>query len=183
MNFNFLKILLPLFILSICIISCSEEDTTEPTEENLLLSTSFEENGVVSSEGWKLPVGSEFPMDAPPNGGIFSLKLQANSSLEYAYIKVAVKTQYKINKLTFWSKSTGVTSDIYGEAVLALIRNGAELKSQSIQIDEITWTSFSIRDTFDVAPGDSFMVKFNGGIAQLLPASAYFDLVQLQGIE
>jgi len=175
------KIILPALL--IFLFSCNEEEVTEPTAENLLLSTSFEENGVAYAEGWKLPQGSEFSTDVPPNGGSFALKLQANSPPEYAYITVPVKTQYTINRLKFWSKSTGVSSDIYGEASLTLLRNGAELKSRSIQIDVITWTTFSIQDTFDVAEGDSFKVQFSGGITQLFSANAYFDLVQLQGIK
>jgi len=94
-----------------------------------------------------------------------------------------VKTQYSINKLTFWAKSNGVTSNIPGKAVLSLIRNKSEIKSRSILVDQITWQTFSIQDTFNVAEGDSFIVKFSGGINQLLSANAYFDLVQLQGIK
>ncbi len=93
------------------------------------------------------------------------------------------KTQYTINKLTFWAKSTGVTSNIYGEAILSLVRNGSEIKSRSILVDEIVWRSFNIQDTFNVAEGDSFLVQLSGGISQLLSAKAYFDLCQLQGIK
>jgi len=123
-------------------------------------------------------------MDVPPGGGIYSLELNSSAPPgEYAFIKVPVKTQFTIHKLTFWSKSTGVSSDIYGKAILSLIRNGSEIKSRSIQIDVIDWRSFSIQDTFNVVSEDSFMVQFSGGIAQLFPARAYFDLCQLQGIK
>jgi len=178
-----IKIILLALLISLFLFSCNEDEVTEPTAENLLLNTSFEENGVASAEGWKLPQSSEFSTDVPPNGGSFSLKLIANSPPEYAYITVPVKTNYTINRLKFWSKSTSVTSNIYGEASLTLLRNGAELKSRSIQIDVITWTTFSIQDTFDVAEGDSFKVQLSGGFTQLLPGEAYFDLVQLQGIK
>jgi len=183
MTSRILKIILSVLFILFLNVSCNEEEVTEPTEENLLLNTSFEENGVASAEGWKLPQGSEFSTDVPTNGGNFSLKLHANSPPEYAYITVPVKTQYTINRLKFWSKSTGVSSDIYGEASLSLIRNGVELKSRSIQVDVITWATFSIQDTFEVAEGDSFKVQFSGGMTQLFSADAYFDLVQLQGIK
>jgi hypothetical protein len=184
MNFKFLKIFLVVFVFFILALSCAEEETTAPTEENLLLSTSFEKNGVASSEGWKLPSGSMFSSDTPPDGGSYSLQLIANEPPEdFAYIKVPVKTKYTINKLSFWAKSNGVTSNIYGKAVLSLIRNGTELKTRSIQVEEIAWRSFSIQDTFNVAEGDSFLVQLSGGITQLLSAKSYFDLVQLQGIK
>jgi hypothetical protein len=184
MNNKHLKKIFFLFTLFIFLCSCAEEETTAPTEENLLLSTSFEKNGVASSEGWKLPAGNAFSSDTPPDGGSYSLQLIANNPPEvYASIKVPVKTQYTINKLSFWAKSNGVTSNIYGKAVLSLIRNGNELKTRSIQVEEIAWQNFSIQDTFNVAEGDSFLVQLSGGINQLLSAKSYFDLVQLQGIK
>ncbi len=73
---------------------------------------------------------ANFLLDVPPDGGSYSLELNATAPPEdYAFIKVPVKTQYTINKLTFWSKSAGVSSNIYGKAILSLIRNGSEIKS------------------------------------------------------
>ncbi len=184
MNFEMLNNFLFVFILLFIICSCNEEEPTAPTEENLLLNTSFEKNGKFSSDGWTLTALSDSSMDVPPGGGIYSLELNSSAPPgEYAFIKVPVKTQYTINKLTFWAKSTGVSSNIYGKAILSLIRNGSEIKSRSIQIDVIDWRSFSIQDTFNVASGDSFMVQFTAGVSQLLPGKTYFDLCQLQGIK
>lgn len=184
MNFEMLNRLFFVFILLLIFCSCNEEETTAPTDENLLLNTSFEKDGRFSAEGWTLPALSDSSSDVPTNGGSFSLVLQANAPPEvFAFIKVPVKTNYSINKLTFWAKSTGVSSDIYGKAVLSLVRNNVEMQSRSIQIDQIAWQSFSILDTFNVAVGDSFMIKFSGGINQLFSAEAYFDLCQLQGIK
>jgi hypothetical protein len=101
----------------------------------------------------------------------------------YAFIKVPVKTNYTINQLTFWSFSSGVSSNIYGRAILSLIRNGSQVKSSSVIVDGIVWKSYSIRDTFNVASGDSFMVQFTAGVSQLLSGKTYFDLCQLQGIK
>jgi len=173
-----------LFTLLIILYACAEEDTTAPTEENLLLNTSFENNGMFSTPGWELPASSDSSSDVPTNGGKYSLELQSNAPPEeYAYIKVPVKLQYSIFKLSFWGKSTGVSSNVPGKAVLSLVRNKAEINSQSILVDQISWQSFSIQDTFSVAEGDSFIVKFSGGINQLFSAQAYFDLCQLQGIK
>lgn len=183
MNFEILNKFLFVFTLLFIICSCSEEEPTAPTEENLLLNTSFEKNGQASSDGWTLPNGSNFSSDVPPDGGAYSLELMANAPPDFAFIKVPAKTQYTINKLTFWTKSGGVTSNIYGEAILTQIRNGAELKSRGILVDKIVWSSFNIQDTFNVAEGDSFLVQLSGGISQLLSAKSYFDRCQLQGIK
>ena len=183
MKFSLLK---KLFLLSALIIinACVEEDPTAPTEENLMINTSFEKNGNPSSDGWQLPTGSDFSSDVPPNGGDYSLELNATNPPEvFATIKVPVKTQYTINKLSFWAKSTGVTSNIFGKAVLSHVRNGVEIKTRSILLDQITWQTFSIQDTFNVAAGDSFLVKLSAGMTQLLAGKTYFDLCQLQGIK
>ena len=173
-----------LILLAIFISGCTEEETTAPTDENLLLSTSFEKNGQASSEGWTLPPGSEFSTNVPPNGGSYSLVLEATQPPEnYAFIKVPVKTNYTINQLTFWAFSSGVSSNIYGRAILSLFRNGSQVKSSSVIVDGIVWKSYSIRDTFNVAAGDSFMVQFTAGVSQLLSGKTYFDLCQLQGIK
>lgn len=184
MNFELLNKFFFVIILLFIICSCNEEETTAPTDENLLLNTSFEKNGKFSTDGWTLPTLSDSAMDVPPGGGIYSLKLNSSAPPgEYAFIKVPVKTQYTINKLTFWAKSTGVSSNIYGKAILSIIRNGSEIKSQSLLIDVIDWQSFSIQDTFSVAAGDSFSVKLGGGMNQLFSGTTYFDLCQLQGIK
>ncbi|HEY6435302.1 MAG TPA: hypothetical protein VIY47_01815 [Ignavibacteriaceae bacterium] len=172
------KILI-LFILFVIVYSCNDKETTAPTEENLLVNTSFENNGRFSSGGWTLPSQSDSSSDVPPNGGYFSLIMEAGNPPESAYIKVPVKTQFNKFKLTFWSKY----SVVEGKAVLSLIRSGAVIKSMSILVEDIIWQSYTIQDTFTVATGDSFMVQFNGGIAQLFPSKTYFDLCQLQGIE
>ena len=178
-----INLILILFI-SLTILSCTEEDTTEPNEDNLLYETSFEGNGRFDADDWSLSSLSNSSNSVPPNGGNYSMVIDASQPPEiYSYVKVPVKTNYTVNKLTFWSKASGVTSSVYGIAALSLVRNGAELRSKSVQIDQISWQEFSIQDTFSVASGDSFLIKFSGGLNQLLSGKSYFDLVQLQGVK
>ena len=121
-----------LLLLAIFIYGCTEEEITEPTDENLLINTSFEKNGKFSSDGWFLPALADSSNDVPTGGGSFSLQLEASQPPEsYAYIKVPVKTQFNNYKLTFWAKSTGVTSGINGKGIFSLLRNGSVVKSSS----------------------------------------------------
>jgi hypothetical protein len=166
-------------LFALLIFGCTEEETTEPTDENLLINTSFEKDGKFSSDGWTLPAQSDSSADVPAGGGSYSLELEASQPPEsYAQITVPVNTQFSNYKLTFWSKY----SVIEGKALLSLIRNGSAIKSLSILVEDIVWKSYSIQDTFNVALGDSFMVQLTGGSSQLLPGKTYFDLCQLQGI-
>ena len=176
---SFTKILV-VFLFALFIYGCTEEETTEPTDENTLLSSSFEKNGKFSSDGWSLPAFADSSNDVPTGGGNFSLLLEASQPPEvYAQIKVPVKTDYNEFKLTLWSKY----SVIEGKVILSLVRNGSVIDSSSIMVDDIIWKSYSIQDTFSIAAGDSFMVQVTAGISQLLPGKTYFDLCRLYGID
>lgn len=169
-------------LFALLIFGCTEE-TTEPTEENTLLYSSFEKNGMFSSDGWKLPAQFDSSRDVPAGGGNFSLVLSASNPPDTAHIKVPVKTQFNNFKLTFWAKTTGLTSGINGEAILSLVRNGSVIDSSSILVTDIIWKSYSFQDTFSVAAGDSFMVQLTAGVSQLFPGETYFDLCRLYGID
>jgi hypothetical protein len=176
---SFTKILV-VFLFVLFIYGCTEEETTEPTDENTLLFSSFEKNGKFSPDGWSLPALADSSNDVPTGGGNFSLLLEASQPPEvYAQIKVPVKTDYNEFKLTFWSKY----SVIEGKVILSLVRNGSVIDSSSIMVDDIIWKSYSIQDTFSIAAGDSFMVQVTAGISQLLPGKTYFDLCRLYGID
>ncbi len=62
-------------LFALLIFGCTEE-TTEPTEENTLLYSSFEKNGMFSSDGWNLPAQFDSSTDVPAGGGNFSLVLE-----------------------------------------------------------------------------------------------------------
>lgn len=183
MNFKLSLIGVVLLFLIVVLTSCSN-DPTEPTDENTLLYTSFEKNGKFSTDGWTLPSLSDSSNDVPTGGGNFSLVLEATEPPEvYAHITVPVKTQYNNYKLTFWSKSTAVTNNVYGKAILSLVRNGSVVQSSSITVEDIVWKSYSIQDTFSVASGDSFLVQLSAGFSQLFAGKTYFDLCTLYGID
>lgn len=174
-NNNLIFLLLVLFLTG-----CTDEETTQPPDENTLINTSFEKEGQPYADGWTLPAGAKFSTDTPFNGGSYSLKLESTQAPEqYAYIKVPGKVEYNFYQLTFSAKYI----DVRGRAILSIIRNGSVVKEVSISIDELDWSSYSIADTFNVAVGDSFMVQLTGGIVPFLPGETHFDLCKLQAVE
>ena len=185
MNTKIFKLLfISSLLLTLLIIGCNEEKTTEPTEENTLLFSSFEKNGKFSSDGWTLPLLSDSSYDIPSGGGTFSLVLETSEPPgTYAHIKVPAKTQYNNYRFSFWSKSNSVTNNIYGKATLILSRNGSNIKTLNVSVDDITWKSYSIQDTFTVAAGDSFEVRLSAGFSQLFSGQSYFDICTLYGID
>jgi hypothetical protein len=171
---------LSLILLAFLISACTNNEPTEPTDENTLLYSSFEKNGKFSRDGWTLPAQSDSSSDVPSGGGNFSLLLEASQPPEvYAFIKVPVKTEFNEYRLTIGSKY----SVIEGKLILSLVRNGSVIDSSSILINNIIWETYSIQDTFSVASGDSLMVQLTAGISQLLPGKTYFDLCRLYGID
>jgi len=182
-NYFIFSILITFFISG-----CSEEEkSVNPPSGNALINSSFEKNGQPSSDGWTIPSGSKYSNDVPPGGGSYSLELESNQPPEvYAEIMVPVLTQFNNYKLSFWSKSSGVSSGIYGKAILSLLRNGSEVKSIGKTLDNpgnIVWSSSTLADTFSVAAGDSFSVKLSGGASQLFPGKTQFDLCILEAVE
>jgi hypothetical protein len=165
--------------------SCTkEENSVNSPSGNFLINTSFENNGRFSTDGWTLPSNSDSANDVPVNGGNYSLVLKSVSPPPvYAEIKVPVLTQYNNYKFSFWSKSTGISSGVYGKAILSLLRNGSTIDSVSISIQEIDWYYYTVSDTFNVAVGDSFLVQLSAGTSELLPGKTYFDLCTLEAVE
>jgi hypothetical protein len=165
--------------------SCTkEENSVNPPSGIAILNTSFEKNGFFSAEGWTLPSNSDSSSDVPVNGGSYSLVLKSVSPPQvFAEIKVPVLSQYNNYILSFWSKSTGVSSGVYGKAILSLLRNGSTIDSVSIIVQDINWYDYTISDSFSVAAGDSFLVQLSGGTSELLPGKTYFDLCTLEAVE
>ena len=172
------------FFLIIFIISCSNnENSVNPPNSTTLFSSSFEENGFFSAEGWVLPFNSDSSTDIPQDGGKYSLLLNSTSPPEeYAEIKIPVMTQFNDYKLSLYAKSAGVTNGIYGKVILSLVRSDSVVKSQSVTIDNISWRIYSIEDTFTVAENDSLMIQLSAGASQLFPGKTYFDLCKLEAI-
>lgn len=182
MKTKFVSLVAFVILIILFIYNCSNnENSINPPNSTTLFSTSFEENGFFSAEGWTLPSNSDSSTDVPPDGGKYSLLLNSNLPPEvYAEVKVPVMTQFNDYKLSLWSKSSG---GIYGKAILSLVRNGSIIKSQSVSIDGITWKSYSIEDTFNVSENDSLMIQLSAGAEQLIPGKTYFDLCELEVIE
>jgi hypothetical protein len=185
MNIKLISFIAAALFLILFISSCSNnENSVNSPNSTTLFSTTFEENGYFSAEGWTLPLNSDSSTDIPLNGGKYSLLLNSTSPPEeYAEIKIPVMTQFSDYKLSIWSKSIGVTNGIYGKVLLSLVRADTVVKSQSITITDISWRNYSIEDTFTVAENDSFRIQLSGGVNQIIEGKSYFDLCTLEGIE
>jgi hypothetical protein len=69
-NKTYLKLFTSL-LLTLFILGCTDDEPTEPTDENTLLYSSFEKDGRFSFDGWILPVESDSSSDISSGGGNF----------------------------------------------------------------------------------------------------------------
>jgi len=180
-NKKFLLIILSsLFLLWNCD-ECSTCTNPPDEEDKILVNTSFEKNGNPSADGWNIssPPFGDFVIDAPTDGGTYSVALDAGNPGGEAAITVNALTNFDIYKLSFFAKF----ENINGTAGLFFIKNGVVIKNSNITITDTSWTLYSITDTFQTSTGDSIKVLFRGGITQLLPGKNYFDLCKLEAVE
>jgi len=167
------------------ITTCQEEETpiTSPGNGNMLVNTSFERGDSTSADGWiisKEPLGG-FVRDTPPEGGNFSLQLEASTPLGgTATITVPVLPNRQLYRLSFWAKADANSE---ATAVLDFISPATTPVSDTLNIRDSIWTEYSLIDSFQVSEGDSLRITFNAGISELILFNSYFDLCKLQAVE
>ena len=162
---------------------CSEEKNPiiPPPVDNLLIETSFEENGQPSSDGWKITstLSDNFSTDVPDSGGSYSIVLEAGWDGGTAEVQVPALFQYSNYLLSFYSKF----NQLEGSATLSLIREGNVVSENSVTIDDTTWSAYSLPANFSIMQGDSLKVTLYGGLSQLIQGQTNFDLCKLVVVE
>ena len=180
-NKKFLLVILSsLFLLWNCD-ECSNCPDPPGEEDKILVNTSFEKNGNPSANGWIIsqpPLGN-FMTDAPPEGGTYSVALEAGNPGGKATITVKSLTDFDIYMLSFYAKF----EKINGTASLFFIKNGAVSKENIISVTDTSWTLYSITDTFQTSAGDSIRILFRGGGTPSMAGKTFFDLCKLEAVE
>ncbi len=180
MKNRFLLLLIVLFFFS-----CRQDyqpTAPLPPDENILLYTSFEIRGRPSLLGWSslTDYGIRFSHDAPPEGGNWSIELNADwTPAEFApriLAKIPALPGEHIYRLTFWGKA----GPLPGAAFTMLINADTSAIRKRLQIEPTVWTRFTLLDTLNAQPGDSIGVMFSGGFSQVILSSTKYDLCSLE---
>lgn len=173
------------FLIILFFLSCAESDDTiyeQENDTNFLINSSFEINGNPSLLGWYSPDTSmiDFAQDTPPDGGNWSVTLEANWGPPFFISStVAAKQGTHHYNLSLWSKVQGVG----GAAYLNLKQTDTLIVRKSVTISDTTWTTYSLLDTITAIESDSIVVTLTGGFSHLFYGKTYFDLCMLEKIE
>ncbi len=149
----------------------------------ILINTSFELGGNPMLTGWTLgsPNVVSFSQDVPPAGDSWSVAI----GVEWAPVPPAISSNVPavegthIYELRVWAKRAGVG----GSAAIMIKRPDTILISRLVAIPDTSWTAYNIIDTISAEQGDSVGVRLAGGISQLAPGTAFFDLCVLEKLE
>jgi hypothetical protein len=163
--------------------SCkSQSPTTASTGSTILLNSSFESSGSPSSDGWTIPSSpmGGYSTDVPPNGGTYSIFLEASNPGGSASVEVALPLGAHIFRFSLWAKTASIT----GRADLQFVpANGQSILSKRMDIPDTTWREYSIDDTLTAQTGDSVKVFLFAGIGEVIISRTYFDLCKIEEIK
>ncbi|RMG68196.1 MAG: hypothetical protein D6715_02875 [Calditrichaeota bacterium] len=164
------------------IVGCSTDasPTGGTADRNLIANSSFEKNGQPTLENWFVEDTSkiQFVKDAPPGGGLWSVKLFADQPAPLpkspAY-PVPLPPGKHILAFSIYGKSKGIPG-----AALLVLKNGNNRQVVAFHsVTDSTWTRYALEDTLDLQPGDSLFVLLFGGGSEILFGETSFDRVEL----
>jgi len=172
-----------IIIFGLFILAC--DDSTSP-ENILILSISFERNGVGSLIGWEIdPELADYSGSTPVDGGSKSLKLiSGNTSEGYATKKITANHGDGIYQLSIWGKMSSEQLDSTGKVIFGTVNNGTVTQDKTAYLEDTVWTEITITDTLTFAENDSIYIKLSAGTSETSEVwYSLFDLLQLELIE
>ncbi len=162
----------------------SSTDTDDINSPNLILNSSFEENGHQSLKYWyvdstQIPY---FDNDVPSGGGKWSIYLEASwygplpKSPSYL---LPLSSGEHILDFSLWGKYKSVC----GAAFLIQKNKDKQNIVGQIRIEDKNWTKYSLRDTVQLDANDSLIVLLYGGGSEVVTGETHFDLVEVKLID
>lgn len=163
--------------------SCKPKGPTSPGAEPIVLfNSSFESGGKPSDSLWNLPPppAFNFSTDVPPNGGKYSIFIEAGNPGQNAVATLALPPGMHVYRLSVWAKTTAV---IASADLLSFSADGSEGLRKRVDIPDTAWHQYSLDDTVTAQAGDSVKVILSAGIGEVIFSLAYFDLCKLEQIQ
>ncbi len=158
--------------------ACSSKDNPSAADNlpEILLNSSFEQNGNPSIENWisNDTTGIKIVDEAPAEGGKYSLRIKASWFPENSTsIIIDAPQGNNIFKLSVWAKYFNVSGTID-------LKKESDPDKKSINVADTSWTVYSLIDTINIKAGEKLQVVLNGGISQIIAGETYFDLIKLE---
>jgi len=163
--------------------ACAESPTSVPAGSNLVPNGSFEQNGQATLATWEISNPSLASLDphAPPGGGSWSLRLQADQVPTTSRARVAVQglADGDVVRLSAYVQASGVGGGgLVGIEVTAA--NGQVRQKSFAAGDAPQWTRVEVTLTIASQPGDTVWVVLKAPPTELTARAGLFDLVTLE---
>ncbi|MDI6802828.1 MAG: hypothetical protein QME58_03145 [Bacteroidota bacterium] len=174
-----------MFLLILIVVLSCKNMTTEPTEVNLLINSTFELNGDSSLYGWivSYPSVVQFSNDVPSYGSGRSIIFQSwgksppLSNSIFAMIPAPAGTH--IYRLSIFGKKSGVVGGwVY---IGRNLRSAATAEHySSISVVDSVWTFYSKIDTLTTDVRDTLFVVITGGSSCTEWGSTHFNTCKFE---
>jgi len=165
--------------------ACLNDETLisdEKNQKNLISNSSFEIDNKPTLQGWVADSARDnLVKDAPPQGGQWSIKLEAGWAPQEGFAETYYSgdTGKNIYRLTVWIKTLHQWD---GTISLGLKKSGQTIIRKSASRDSPQWSQLSLQDTLSVSRADSIIIRLSAGITEVRRGEARFDLVRLERV-
>ncbi|HEY5370042.1 MAG TPA: hypothetical protein VIJ75_13755 [Hanamia sp.] len=161
------------------VVSC-KRDVAIPQKENgnLIINSSFENNGQQSFQGWT-GSGYSFVNDVPTNGGQWALQLEPEWFPGEGYAETFITGYSGTN--TFVLTCDTKTINWTGHIILRTKDiNGTITNLQNITFNNSSWNTISLTTTVLLQQTDELIVHLSAGGTEVATGQVLFDNVKLQ---
>jgi carbohydrate binding protein with CBM4/9 domain len=180
---------LPIAVVAVVLaapLSACGQNTTDPSDPaagNLIPNGSFEQNGQGTLATWQVPNPSlaSLSPEAAPDGGKWSLHLQADSAPSSGQVRVPVTGLQRGDTVHLSAYVRAPDARGGGLVGLEVISSDGRLRQESFDSSVDTdWTRVAVTETLSIDPGDSVWVVLSSPPTQLAARAGLFDLVVLE---
>ncbi len=181
--------------LLVCIIfnGCRKSSDTisgPPSSTNLIMNSSFENNGNPSLEEWKSYVDDtsaiNFSNSLPPDGGNFSVRLLNDwTSMAEIFYKVVPQSGTHAYRLSVWGRTIKPDSFLSASGNLSITLKTGDTQTQrkSLWFQDTVWTMYSLLDTVTTVSTDTIIIDLRAGMGQFSWGYTLFDLCKFEKLD
>jgi hypothetical protein len=170
---------------------CGEAEPSlqdRPEGRNLVENSSFETNGQPTLEGWQVQNRSLTSLveEAPPGGGQWSLKLEADWAPPTGYVAALIPDAQDGDtfQLSAYARATSPSGGAAVGLVVGKSFEYSERRDESFtSTTDVEWRQLSVVETLSLREGEYAWVVLSAPPTEVAPRSGLFDLVTVERLK
>ncbi len=180
-----------LLLIPLLFLSCTSDNSVEiiPVFNNLLLNSTFEENGQPSFQRWNTYNADSssviFVRTAPTHGGTYSIGLKNQWTIpgRISY-SISGITGTHIYKFSIWERGfSELGFSTPGQMALSVLHGDIHTYGNSLSFSDSVWANKILLDTLTTSASDTILVSIGGSWSQWATGYHLIDLCRLEIIE